>query len=47
VRKWVRVWYEIIPVTRWGWGWDKNFILIGFGDGDRFFLQDGYGIAKY
>ena len=41
--------YEIIPVTRWGWGWDKSLITVGFGyeDGDTFFLRDGYGIAKH
>ena len=33
--------YEIIPVIRWGWGWDKSLIPVGFryGDGDEFFLQ--------
>jgi len=35
---------EIIPVIRWGWGWDKNLIPFEFGCGDRdgneFFLQE-------
>jgi len=33
--------YEIIPVTRRGWGWDKTLIPVGFGygDGDAFFLR--------
>jgi len=33
--------YEIIPVTRWGWGWEKSLIPVGFkyGDGDEFFMR--------
>jgi len=33
--------YEIIPVTQWGWEWDKRLIPVGSGyeDGDEIFLQ--------
>ena len=34
--------YENIPVTWWGWAWDKSLISIGFGymDEDAFFLWE-------
>jgi len=40
--------YEIIPVTRWRWGWDKSLIPVksGYGDGDGFFYGNGYEIMK-
>jgi len=33
--------YEIIPVTQWGWGWDKSLIPVefGYGDEDGFFMR--------